>query len=170
MQYSSGTHRISSWADLTNAHPLPGPGIISGLRQVGEPLGRAVILLAEMSSAGNLATGEYTKEAVKMARGAGRDFVIGFIALQRASINEFMGGETAEDWLIMTPGVGLVSKGDNMGQQYRTPRQVVLESGCDVIIVGRGIYEVKGGKDAVQAEAEKYRLDGWGAYNERLAS
>ena len=32
-----------------------------------------------------------------------------------------------EDFLVMTPGVGMVSKGDKLGQQYRTPRQVVLE-------------------------------------------
>ena len=73
-----------------------------------------------------------------------------------------------EDWLVMTPGVGLESTGDGKGQQYRTPREVVLESGCDVIIVGRGIYGVKGGSEAVGREAERYRVEGWRAYEERL--
>ncbi|KAJ7048570.1 hypothetical protein C8F01DRAFT_1004250, partial [Mycena amicta] len=64
-------------------------------------------------------------------------------------------------FLILTPGVGLDVKGDVMGQQYRTPQQVVEESGCDVIIVGQGIY----GKDPGQvvAEAKRYQ-DGWEAY------
>ena len=33
-QLSSGIYHISRWADLVNAHPLPGPGIIDGLKQV----------------------------------------------------------------------------------------------------------------------------------------
>jgi orotidine-5'-phosphate decarboxylase len=70
-----------------------------------------------------------------------------------------------EDFLILTPGVGLDVKGDGMGQQYRTPREVVLESGCDVIIVGRGIY----GKDPslvdnIVAQAKRYKEEGWAAY------
>jgi orotidine-5'-phosphate decarboxylase len=164
LQYSSGTHRIASWSDLTNAHPLPGPGIISGLAQIGVPLGRALILLAEMSSKDNLATGEYTRSAMRMAREAGREFVVGFIAMGRVDESE---EDQKEDWLVMTPGVGLVAKGDKLGQQYRTPREVVLGSGCDVIIVGRGIYGIEE-EDAVRAEAERYREEGWKAYEERL--
>lgn len=166
LQYSSGTHRISSWAHLTNAHPLPGPGIISGLASVGKPLGRALILLAEMSSKGSLATGGYTREAVRMAREAGREFVVGFIAMGR--VDQDSDAQDGEDFLVMTPGVGLHSAGDKLGQQYRTPREVVYDSGCDVIIVGRGIYGVKGGEEEVKKEAERYRVEGWKAYEERL--
>ncbi|ORX37533.1 putative orotidine-5'-phosphate decarboxylase [Kockovaella imperatae] len=161
-QYQSGPLAIASWAHLTNAHPIPGPGIITGLSSVGLPLGRALLLLGEMSSKGNLATGEYTKKTMQMAKEAGREFVVGFIAMSRVDPEE------EEDWLMLTPGVGLVQGGDKMGQQYRTPRDVILDSGCDVIIVGRGIYGVKGGKDAMEAEAEKYRRAGWEAYEERL--
>ncbi|KIR59467.1 orotidine 5'-phosphate decarboxylase [Cryptococcus bacillisporus CA1280] len=169
LQYSSGTHRIASWSDLTNAHSVPGPGIITGLSSIGLPLGRGLLLLANMSSKGALARGEYTRETVRMAREAGRDFVIGFIAQERVDAG---GGEDdergEEDWLIMSPGVGLAAKGDKLGQQYRTPREVVLEAGADVIIVGRGIYGVQGGEEAVKAEAERYRQEGWKAYEERL--
>jgi len=75
-----------------------------------------------------------------------------------------------EDFLILTPGVGLDVKGDSMGQQYRTPQEVILGSGCDVIIVGRGIY----GKDyslvdKIAGQAERYREAGWKAYLERIA-
>jgi orotidine-5'-phosphate decarboxylase len=153
---------------MTNAHPLPGPGIITGLSTIGQPLGRALLLLAEMSSSGNLATGAYTRSAFEMAKQAGREFVIGFIAMSRVDTSTDGTPEESEDWLMMTPGVGLVDKGDGKGQQYRTPEEVVKGSGCDVIIVGRGIYGVKGGEEMVKKEAERYRVAGWRAYEERL--
>jgi orotidine-5'-phosphate decarboxylase len=149
---------------------VPGPSIITGLSSVGLPLGRGLLLLAEMSTKGSLASGSYTGAAVQMAR-AHRDFVVGFIAQRRmdgvgADPNETT---TDEDFLILTPGVGLDVKGDGMGQQYRTPHEVVLESGCDVIIVGRGIY----GKnpslvDDIAAQAIRYREAGWAAYLARI--
>ncbi|KAI0638112.1 Orotidine 5'-phosphate decarboxylase [Trametes polyzona] len=173
LQYSSGVHKIASWSHITNAHPVPGPSIITGLSSVGLPLGRGLLLLAEMSTKGSLATGTYTEEAVRMAR-ANRDFVIGFIAQRRMDGVGLREGESAtdEDFLVLTPGVGLDVTGDGMGQQYRTPRQVVLESGCDVIIVGRGIYGKDNGAnpEAVRAQAERYREEGWKAYQERVDS
>jgi orotidine-5'-phosphate decarboxylase len=79
--------------------------------------------------------------------------------------------EKAEDWLILTPGVGLDSKGDGMGQQYRTPHEVILERGCDVIIVGRGIYGKGEGSpsDTIAKEALRYQMEGWAAYEETLS-
>lgn len=170
LQYSAGVHKIASWSHITNAHPVPGPSVVTGLSSVGLPLGRGLLLLAEMSTAGSLARGTYTDDAVRMAR-AHRDFVIGFIAQRRM---DGVGAESPvdedEDFLVLTPGVGLDVKGDAMGQQYRTPRQVVLESGCDVIIVGRGVY----GKDysltdKIAEQAKRYRAEGWNAYLERIA-
>ena len=96
-----------------------------------------------------------------MAR-ANRDFVIGFIAQQRMDAVGLQEGESSpdEDFLILTPGVGLDTRGDSMGQQYRAPREVIMESGCDVIIVGRGVYGKDNGEnvEAVRAQAERYRI------------
>ncbi|KAF9268095.1 orotidine-5'-monophosphate decarboxylase [Marasmius fiardii PR-910] len=173
LQYSSGVYRIASWSHITNAHPVPGPSIISGLASIGLPLGRGLLLLAEMSTKGALTKGTYTDSAVQMAR-EHREFVIGFIA-QRRMENVGLGAEsthgTEDDFLILSPGVGLDTKGDAMGQQYRTPREVVLESGCDVIIVGRGIYG-KDPKDTekIRAQAIRYKQAGWEAYQERLSA
>jgi orotidine-5'-phosphate decarboxylase len=108
----------------------------------------------------NLSDEVFSFNAVEMAR-KDRDFVIGFIAMKRL-------GNDDEDFLVLTPGVGLESKGDGMGQQYRTPSEVIKDSECDVIIVGRGIYKVKG-EENVRNEAERYRQKGWEAYKERLA-
>ena len=174
LQYSSGIYKIASWAHLTNAHPIPGDGIVSGLAAVGLPLSRGLLLLAEMSSAGNLATGEYTKQTVAMAR-RHDDFVMGFVAMRRVDEDVATAGGVAlgagADYIIMTPGVGLDSKGDGMGQQYRTPQEVIGESGCDVIIVGRGIYGGGEGSDdaKIVEEATRYKNAGWKAYLDRLA-
>lgn len=61
-----GLFRISSWSQIVNAHVVPGPGVVQGLSAVGKPLGRGCLLIAQMSSKGSLATGEYTKAAVSM--------------------------------------------------------------------------------------------------------
>ncbi|KAF8897635.1 Orotidine 5'-phosphate decarboxylase [Infundibulicybe gibba] len=165
LQYSSGIHKIASWSHITNAHVVPGPSIIAGLSSVGLPLGRGLLLLAEMSTKGSLAFGSYTESAVRMAR-ANRDFVIGFIAQQRMDGVGAQAGDKVleEDFLILSPGVGLETAGDSMGQQYRTPHQVILESGCDVIIVGRGIY----GQIDVANQAKRYMEAGWMAYQQRI--
>ncbi|KAK1230110.1 orotidine 5'-phosphate decarboxylase [Marasmius sp. AFHP31] len=173
LQYSSGVYRIASWSHITNAHPVPGPSIVAGLASVGLPLGRGLLLLAEMSTKGALTVGSYTEEAVRMARD-NRDFVIGFIAQRRMEeVGVTTTGEDSQsedDFLILSPGVGLDVKGDGMGQQYRTPREVVLESGCDVIIVGRGVYgKDPSATDAIRAQAIRYKEAGWKAYEERVA-
>lgn len=126
-----------------------------------------------MSSAGNLATGEYTKQTVAMARRYS-EFVMGFVAMRRVDEDELTGGGVpvgeGADFVIMTPGVGLDSKGDGKGQQYRTPDEVINQSGCDVIIVGRGIYGGgEGNEDSkIVQECLRYKEAGWKAYLDRL--
>jgi len=171
LQYSSGIYKIASWSQITNAHPVPGPSVVTGLASVGLPLGRGLLLLAEMSTKGSLAVGEYTKSSVRMALD-NPEFVIGFIAQNRMDGLAIELGYPGKDLLILTPGVGLDSRGDGKGQQYRTPKEVVEESGCDVIIVGRGIYGDGKNLDVsdVRAKAERYQSEGWLAYRNRLAS
>lgn len=267
-QYTSGHHRIALWAEITNAHVLPGPAIVTALEKAAEatiakyntavhteisasprtqqlngieddddethdesaiespmefdeerrlsikandrkhsvvsvtttlsmrtesisprpepgtlnedifnldtaaellrlgevPFLRSLLLLAEMSSAGHLMTPEYQKQTVDIAR-THPDFVMGFIA--QRSLN----AEPTDNFITMTPGCQLPppgqegkKMGDNLGQQYNTPRKLVFEQGCDVIIVGRGIVRASDRK----AEAERYRQAAWAAYEERI--
>ncbi len=153
MQYAKGIYHIVKWADITNCHSVPGPGIIEGLQEVGILKDRGLLLLAQMSSAENLAQGKYTKKTITMAKQYD-NFVIGFIGMKRLIENE--------KFITMTPGVKLVEGTDNLKQQYNTPTNVIND-GSDVIIVGRGIYEA----DEPEEEAKKYREEGFNAYKKR---
>ena len=131
-QYKHGIYKISDWADITNAHIVSGPGIIDGLKQVGLPKERGLLLLAQMSSSGTMAKGSYTKEAVELAK-KHKDFVMGFICMEKLIDDP--------GFIHMTPGVKKQKGTDALGQQYKTVESVILENGSDVIIVGRGIYQ-----------------------------
>ncbi|XP_017276117.1 uridine 5'-monophosphate synthase isoform X1 [Kryptolebias marmoratus] len=155
-QYEGGVFQISSWSHVVNAHAVPGPGVVKGLSAVGKPLGRGCLLIAQMSSQGSLATGEYTKAVLQMAEEQS-DFVIGFIC----------GGKVTEkpEFIHMTPGVQIQAGGDSLGQQYTAPEEVIYSKGSDVIIVGRGVLEAS---DRLEA-AESYRKAGWDAYVKRVS-
>ncbi|KAI8298663.1 Orotidine 5'-phosphate decarboxylase [Colletotrichum sp. SAR11_240] len=122
-QYHGGALRISEWADIVNLSILGGEGIVDALDQtIRHPSfpfqgQRALLLLAEMTSQGSLAGGEYTERS---------------------------------------------AEGDELGQQYQTPRSAVL-GGSDFIIAGRGIL----GATSPVAEAIRYRREGWEAYLDR---
>lgn len=136
------------------------------LQELGPPPhARGLLLLAQMSSEGNMMNEAYTLACIEAAR-KHRDFVLGFIA--QRSLNS----EENDGFLTLTPGVNLPPEGvrgdwsisDGQGQQYRTPKEVVGKDGADIVIVGRGILNAKDrGK-----EAERYRKEAWSAYEERI--
>lgn len=150
-QYQGGIYHIADWAHITNAHSVPGPGIIQGLKEIGLPKNRGLLLLAEMSSQGTLAKNDYTEATIKMAL-ENKDFVIGFITM-RQLIDE-------PCFINFTPGVQFAQTADSLGQQYNTPENIIGKQKSDIIIVGRGIYAAPN----PIVEAEKYRQAGWQAY------
>lgn len=162
-QVTGGVHGIAKWADVINAHSVPGPGIISGLARASESAqengskNMGLVLLAEMSSKGNLAEAVpgYREKTVDMAK-AHKEFVFGFIS---------MGSVAGDEFVHMTPGVKMAIGGDGLGQQYQTPHNVIADNGSDVIIVGRGIYAA----DDKAKAARQYRDAGWRAYEKRCS-
>lgn len=188
-QYHGGALRISEWAHIVNASILAGDGIVDALAQTASaadfPFGssndgnndhqpedsqRALLILAEMTSKGSLATGEYTRRSVEMAR-KHRGFVLGFVSTRSLENEGAAGGGSSgdaassenEDFVVFTTGVNLSSSGDALGQQYQTPESAIGR-GADFIIAGRGIYKAE---DPVSA-IKRYQEEGWKAYSARV--
>jgi orotidine-5'-phosphate decarboxylase len=170
-QYKGGPLRIFDWAHIVNASVLAGEGIINALDEViaqgPAPSERGILILAEMTSKGSLATGEYTRASVQIAQNYYQS-VIGFVATRElsgyASGNGSEGGPRRdEDFVVFTTGVNMSSKGDALGQQYQTPTSAV-QGGSDFLIAGRGIYAAPDPIAAVKA----YREAGWNAYLTRI--
>lgn len=155
-QYSKGVYKISEWAELTNAHAVPGLGVVDGLQKGAEDKQRGCLLIAQMSSSGALTNPSYTKSTVDMAKEKS-DFVIGFISTSVVCTDD-------PRFIHFTPGVSIQSRGDSLGQQYLTPEEVIKNRKCDVIIVGRGIYKAE---DPVKA-AKTYQEAGYKAYLDLL--
>lgn len=148
-QYQDGIYHIADWADIINAHPIVGPGVIEGLKEVGLHKGRGLLLLAQMTSKDNLISSEYTAEAVRMA-GDHADFAIGFISNGNVSDNP--------QFIHFTPGVHINREGDRLGQQYQSPEEAIRQ-GADIIIVGRGITK----SHNPEAAAKHYQDIAWEA-------
>ena len=170
-QYHKGALRISEWAHIVNASILPGDGIIDALSQCGtaedfDYVGeRGLLILAEMTSKGSLASGDYTKASIILAK-KHDNFVIGFVATQALSdvAPQSTSSDTNEDFVIFTTGINRAVKGDPFGQQYQTPESAI-QRGADFIIAGRGIYAAE---DPIKM-VSVYRSEGWSAYLARLA-
>ncbi|CZR64428.1 probable Orotidine 5'-phosphate decarboxylase [Phialocephala subalpina] len=163
-QYHDGALRISEFAHVVNASVLAGDGIIEALEQTMAAPNflykdeRAMLILSEMTTAGSLATGDYTRFCIEIAK-KHKKSVIGFVATQ--ALTHFRGSEGGEDedFVIFTTGVNATTKVDSLGQQYQTPSSAISR-GSDFIIVGRGIYAAPNPVAAVK----HYQKESWDAY------
>ena len=159
----AGVYDIRSWANIVTAHGISGPDIVDGLCAGWADVGRegGVLLLAQMSSRGNLLDAGYTENVV--GEGVNNSGVFGFIgngsrADELTELSKMVGGRK----LIWTPGVNLAVGDGEMGQRYGDPREAVL-AGSDGIIVGSGIY-----KSEQKGEvAREYASASWQALLER---
>lgn len=155
-QFVSGIYEIANWADIVNAHSLPGPSVIEGLNAGMQQIDRecGILMIAEMSSRQNLLDQAYRTHTLQFARQF-KTTVMGFITQHRLS-------SAQEDlaFINFTPGVQMQSGSDQLGQQYVTPEIAINKHGADIIIVGRGIIAAE---NPVQA-ARDYRSVGWECY------
>jgi len=164
-QYRGGALRIHEWAHIVNATILSGEGIIQALDQTireGGVADRGILILAEMTSKGSMAVGEYTRVSVEIARKYPQS-VLGFVSTRELSSHSH-DGTPDEDFVVFTTGVNMSSTGDALGQQYQTPSSAV-QGGSDFLIAGRGIYAAKDPLSAIK----EYQRAGWEAYERRVS-
>ena len=98
----------SQLGDLVTAHLISGPDIVDGCMAAWADVGRSggVLLLAQMSSRGNLLAGAYSDAVV--AHGREHDGVMGFIGNgSRPEELRDLRGRVGEGRMIWTPGVNL---------------------------------------------------------------
>ncbi|HII24211.1 MAG TPA: orotidine-5'-phosphate decarboxylase [Candidatus Poseidoniaceae archaeon] len=158
-----GIYNIQRWSDIVTAHLISGPDIVDGLQSAWSEASKegGVLLLAQMSSRGNLLTPAYTSTVVEAGRA--HPGVFGFIgngsdADSVRRLREMVG----EAKMIWTPGVNLATGDGEMGQRYGDPYQAVV-AGADCIIVGSGIH----GAEDPAAAAATYAEISWKALLER---
>lgn len=158
-----GIYNIQRWSDIVTAHLISGPDIVDGLQSAWSEASKegGVLLLAQMSSRGNLLTPAYTSTVVKAGRA--HPGVFGFIgngsdADSVRRLREMVGDAK----MIWTPGVNLATGDGEMGQRYGDPYQAVV-AGADCIIVGSGIH----GAEDPAAAAATYAEISWKALLER---
>lgn len=159
LQYTNGMYRINQWADLVTVHSLPGPGAIKGLQKaINETeADRGIFLLAELSSAGNLITEEYSENTMKLIPDY-ENCVAGIVCQNSKYVKDVA-------LLQMTPGVKIGDVSDGLGQQYVSPDEAVMVRGADIAVVGRGIVHAT---DRAAA-AKKYCKQLWMAYTNRTS-
>ena len=158
-----GLYDIRSWADLVTSHSVSGPDVVDGIAGAWDEVERigGVLLLAQMSSSGNLLVEDYTDRTLEIGRAS--PHVLGYIG-NGSSASELIGlrSKVGEGRMIWTPGVNLSADEGVLGQRYGHPAEAVL-AGSDAIIVGSGIHK----SDDPRAAAQEYASASWGALLER---
>lgn len=92
--------RYCDWADLVTVQGISGPAILKAFRLASqEARCPSVLLIAEMSSEGNLITPDYTRQCAQMAAEYG-DVMAGFISQHRVQLSD----DRSQDFVHFTPG------------------------------------------------------------------
>ncbi len=158
-----GLYDIQSWADIVTSHSVSGPDVVDGIAAAWDDAQRigGVIMLAQMSSRGNLLSSDYTERTMEI--GSASPHVIGYIG-NGSSPSEIMALRAAagDGKMIWTPGVNLAAAEGVLGQRYGHPGDAV-RAGSDAIIVGSGIHRSEDRGEAARAYAEA----SWSALMER---
>tara|TARA_B100000767_G_scaffold35042_1_gene29797 strand:- start:4340 stop:5137 length:798 start_codon:yes stop_codon:yes gene_type:complete len=150
----AGIYDIRSWADLVTAHLISGPDIVDGLQAGWKDVNRSggVLLLAQMSSRGNLLSPDYTDTVVKS--GSAHDGVFGFIGNgSNPKDLAILRDKVGHGKLIWTPGVNIAVGDGEMGQRYGAPDEAI-HAGSDCIIVGSGIHKSENPAQSAKIYAE----------------
>ena len=160
-QLTGGVYKINSWANSITAHSIAGETLINVYKSVNSNLinddlynDRGIVFVAEMSNKGNLITENYTKNTIQMCSNY-RNSVVGFVSQKKIA---------NDNYLYLTPGVSLETGEDQLDQCYRTPEDAIGRDKCDIIIVGRAIYN----SDNPNSVAIQFKNRGWTSFLNRL--
>lgn len=168
-QFSGAPFYIQRWASLVTVHAIPGPGLLRSLEDpnVGS------LVLAQMSSQGNLADAHYSQQALQMAA-AHPSIVAGLITNGSSRLEHLSSVPIPGGLIHATPGVHIsTGPGDSLGQSYNQTPASAIANGSDIIIVGRGIMGADPDDSAhplesIVAAAQSYRSLAWNAYWTRI--
>ena len=150
----AGMYDIRAWADLVTSHSVSGPDIVDGIASAWDSVQRVggVLLLAQMSSRGNLLDRSYTERT--MGIGTASPHVIGYIGNGSDPTEVSALREKAGDGkMIWTPGVNISADEGVLGQRYGHPSDAV-KAGSDAVIVGSGIHKATDPIAAAKAYAD----------------
>lgn len=137
-QLTNGPAKIANWADIVTVHAIAGPGTIEAIIRARKDL--AIVIVAEMSSEGNLTDETYTRRAVELAARFPEN-VVGFVSQRKLS----------DDPTLFTfmPGISCVREKDDLGQRYKSPSEAT-RTGADFLIIGRDIYQAADPKSYIE--------------------
>jgi uridine monophosphate synthetase len=125
-QVRGGMHRIADWADLVSCHAVGGALSLPDATYGPSPW---VVMIGELSCAGQLLDAAYTRQVIELARTHER--VVGVVC-QR----EWPG---LAPRLAIVPGIKAATADastDGRGQQYATPAEKAF---ADVFVLGRAV-------------------------------
>ena len=148
-QYQGGIYNISNWSNLINFHLISGDSNVKVYQDICQKETQGGLLVAQMSNLNNFITEDYTRKVVKVAQD--NNSICGFISQEKKS---------GDNFLYLTPGVSMKEGNDHLDQKYRTPYDVIVKRGCDIIIVGRGIT----GSETVLKNTILYKDTAWSSY------
>lgn len=119
---------IKEWADIVSIHPIAGYDSVKNIQGID------IIFIVELSTKGTLTNHNYRLDVLHIAERVKN--VIGIVCQHKFS----------DKLMHFVPGISLVDKNDNMGQQYNDPKD---RDFADIFVVGRGIYKADDPKEAV---------------------
>ena len=156
-QYQEGPLKIKDNTDMITAHGIAGEGVVKTFSELNRDKSKGMLMVYEMSSRNNLISSNYKNNIMKYVINYNQD-IIGLIT-QKREIGP-------DNILYMTPGVSIKDKNDKSDQKYRTPEDAIIRDNCDIIIVGRGIYESR----EILKTVEIYKFLSWKAYKNKTLS
>ena len=154
-QYCLGDNKISEWCDLITINCLSGEGIVKTFSSINKYKKKGCLLIHNMSTKPNLIDDNYKLNVMKYTDKYKKD-IVGIITQKREINNNSI--------LYLTPGVSIDAKKDKNDQNYRTPEEAIVRDNCDIIIVGRSIYN----SDNPIKTVEIYKFLGWNAYQTKI--